>query len=296
MQKELTALQQEVKTVQQEIGNLPKQAEADKQAILIARKQDEEMLRQKLKIGKLDDEGLTQTLLGKTVNDQLASVLGWIGWAREQVPTSAKQTKKLRSRGTTVLFTPPKPKFLIEQLQLEAQAQLNGEPLMIVGTITDASDAPHLVAEPMRIEMHGREALPFILDCVIDRRGEFPVDQLVLKCPQLPIPGGSLGNANKFAFEMGEGIGNVEVHLQLTGQQLDGEISYTQDSLQLTPKLAKSPSRSLTKALEQSLSGVERLEANVTIAGTLKKTESQHRVRHRPAGGCKFEFLDETIA
>ncbi len=273
MQQQVVELQREVKSVQQQIGNLPKQAEADRQAVLAAREQDEALLREKLQFGNLDGEGLTQTLLGKPVNDSLVSAFGWISWAREQLPTSGPKTKELRGRGTTVLFTPPQPDYLVKRLQLEGLAQLSGEPLFLTGTLTGASSAPHLLDEPTRLELKGSEALDLNVEIELDRRGEIACDRLWLTCPQLAMAGRTLGNADKLAIEMGEGVANFHVELTLVGDQLDGKIVFAQESLKLTPRLAKSPNGQLSKVLSQALAGVERLEANVTLAGTLKKPQ-----------------------
>jgi len=271
LQLDLRTLQQEIKTVQGQIGNLPKQAEADRQAVMAAREQDEALIRQKLQIGSLDGEGLTQTLLGEPVSQGLAQALEWISWAREQIPSNPAKAKAGRGRGTTVRYTPPRPDFLIKRLQLEGAAQLGGQPLRLLGTLTGASSAPQLLDEPTRLELHGGEARALKAEIVLDRRGDIAADQLRLVCPQLAMPGRTLGNADKLAIELGSGLANFQVELTLTGDQLAGEIVFAQESLRLTPRLAKSPDGPMAEVLSQSLAGVQRLQANVTLAGTLKK-------------------------
>lgn len=271
LQAELTTLQQQVKQVQQKIAELPKQAEADRQAVLAARKQDEALLRKKLQLGTLDGEGLTQTLLGQPVSEGLASALEWVAWARSQIPSNPAKEKATRSRGTTVVFTPPQPDFLVKLLMLEGTAQMNGQPLSLMGSLTNASSAPRLLAEPTQLVLRGSGPLTMNLNVTLDRRGEIATDKLRMVCPQLQLAGRTLGNANKFAIEMAGGPADMQIDLQLVGDQLTGEILFQQESLQLTPRLAKSPSGTLTKTLDQSLAGVQRLEASVNLAGTLKR-------------------------
>ncbi len=273
LQQQIVQLQQEVKSVQQQIGNLPRQAEADRQAILAAREQDEALLRQKLQIGSIDGEGLTQTLLGKPVNERLVSALGWISWAREQMPSSGMKTQELRGRGTTVLFTPPRPDYLVQRLQLEGLAQLSGKPLLLVGTLTNASSSPELLDEPARLQLHGSEAIELDVHLEMDRRGVVARDHLLLTCPKLAMAGRTLGNAKKLAIDLGEGVADCRVELSVVGDKIEGEIVFAQDSLQLTPRLAKSPNGQLAATLQQALAGVNRLEAHVAIAGTLKKPQ-----------------------
>lgn len=271
LQAELSGLQTQVKTVQKKIGNLPKQAEADKAAVLAARQQDEALIRQQLQFKQVDGAGLTQILLGKPVNEGLASALGWIAWARQQVHTSPTKEKTGRSRGTTVLFTPPQPGYLVKRIELEGSASLNGQPLQLVGTLTDVCDAPRLLGEPTRLNVHGSEALELDLELVVDRRGEVPEDRLLLTCPSMAMTARSLGNAEKLAIDMGPGLANLRVELSLVGEQLSGEIMFEQESLELTPRLAKQGQ--LAEVLGGALAGVNRLAANVELTGTLQKPE-----------------------
>ena len=273
LQQQLAQLQQQIKSTQQQIGALPAQAEADRQKVFAARKQDEQFLRQQLQIGSLDGEGLTQTLLGKPVSEGLASALGWIGWAREQIPANSAKSKKLRGRGSTVLFTSPQPDYLIRRLQLEGAAQLGGKPLPWVGTLTDVSSSPKLLSEPTRLTLKGSEALELDAEIIIDRRSEVALDELLMACPQLAIEERTLGNAEKLAIELGAGKAKFELELKLNGDQLTGEIVFTQDSLSLTPRLAKSSNKQMSEVLQQALAGVKQLEATVTLAGTLKNPQ-----------------------
>jgi len=268
--RDVATLKQEVTSVQKQITNLPQQAAADRGAILAAREQDEALLRQKLQLGTLDGEGLTQTLLGQPVTDGLATSLEWVRWARDMMP-AGEDAKKARGRGTTVLFTPPQPGYHIRQLQLEGLAQLNGEALPLIGTLTNASDAPRLLGEPTRLVLSGSEAFALDVEVVLDRRGEIAQDALHISCPQMAMAPRTLGNADKLAVEMGGGAANFQLDVTIVGEQLSGTILFGQQDLQLTPRLAKSPDPRLTGALNQALAGVNRLEANVALAGTLKK-------------------------
>lgn len=270
MQQQLVALQTQVKSVQQQLGALPRQAEADRQAVLAARVQDEALIREQLQFKSLDGEGLTQMLLGKSVNEGLVSTLGWVSWARDLIPTGAKKQEE-RSRGTTVIFTPMQPDFLIQKLNIVGAAQLDGKPLTLLGTLTNASSAPKLLEEPTRLTLAGSEALDLDLEIVLDRRGEIANDHLHFTCPQLAMTGRTLGNADKLVIEMNAGNASFVIDIRLTGEQLAGTIVFTQDSLQLTPQLAKSPNGKLAKVLTESLAGIQRLGADVTLSGTLKK-------------------------
>lgn len=271
LQQEIVGLQQEIKSVQQQIAELPKQAEQDRQAVLAAREQDEALLREKLQIGTLDGEGLTQTLLGQPVTEGLNSALEWVSWARDQIPSNPAKEKASRSRGTTVVFTPSLPDYHVKLLMLEGDAQLNGQPLKLTGSLTNASSSPKLLDQPTQLLVRGSGELDVNVNVTMDRREEIAKDTLQLTCPQMAIAGRTLGNAKKLAIEMDEGLANFQIDMSIVDDAISGQILFEQESLSLTPRLAKSPNGQLAMTLQQALDGVQRLEASVTLAGTIKK-------------------------
>ncbi|MEM8946560.1 MAG: TIGR03545 family protein [Planctomycetota bacterium] len=271
LQQDLASIQHEVKVVQQQIAALPDQARQDQQAILAAREQDEALLREKMQIGTLDGEGLTQTLLGQPVTEGLASALEWVRWVRQQVPSNPAKEKASRSRGTTVVFTPPQPDHVIQLLMLEGTAQVEGEPLRLTGSLTNVSSAPRLLPEPTQLILRGEGACVVNLRVDLDRRDDVAKDALHLHVPQWAMAGRSLGNADKFAIEMADGLANFQIELRLEDDQLEGEIRFEQPALQLTPRLPKSPEGQLAQTLQRALQEVNRLEASVALSGTLTK-------------------------
>jgi len=276
LKQQLVATQRDLQTLQQQIEQLPRQVEADQRAILVARQHDEQFLREKLQISDLSGEGLSQTLLGETVNERLTSALQWVSWARRQVPTrSAKklaaETRAARARGTTVLFGKARPRYLVERLQLEGFASLGGEQLQIVGTLTGATTEPHLWADPMRISLQGSGVTQLSLEATLDRREDAAIDHLHIDCPQLAMPGRTLGNPHKLAIEISPGAAMVQIYLTLTDDKLAGEIVFSQPSVELTVSASSTKNRHLTAAIEQALASIGNLEANVTLAGTIAK-------------------------
>jgi len=273
LHQQLVATQRDLQTLQQQIAQLPRQIDADRRAIDVARKQDEQFLREKLQIADLDGEGLSETLLGGVVNERLASALQWVSWARRQVPTRRSKTQAARGRGTTVLFSKIQPRYLVERLQLEGSASLGGETLEVVGTLTGATSEPHLWADPMRISLRGSGATALSLEATLDRRKAVAVDRLQFDCPQLAMPGRTLGNSGKLAIEIAPGRASVRFDFTLTDDQLAGEIAFSQPTMQLTLGTGSTRNRQLTAALEQALAGVSQVDAQVTLAGTIQKPQ-----------------------
>lgn len=270
LQKQLTAVKAELKTTLADIQALPAQAKSDRAAIDAARKQDEEFLRDSLKIAKTDGNQLTEYLLGDTAHGYLASCIGWVQYVRSWVPKT-KMERPARARGTNVLFVDrPRPKCLIERVSLAGTAQLGGQPLEFTGLLTDASTEPELHDRPLQLQLVARGAVGGEAHLTIDRRAGASHDALVLDCPHLLLAERTLGNADNLAVLVAPGEASIAAKIELEGEQLTGTIHLKQASTLAAHTPALHDDRIATM-LSDSLRGVDRLEADVTLAGTLRR-------------------------
>lgn len=263
---QLTAAQQQLAIVRTQLESLPRQVEADRQAVLTAREHDEQFLRQRLQFNELNREQLTQTLLGDEAASNAAYALDWIRWARQQVPKGP--AKPVRSRGTNVLFTAPQPTLLVEQVLLETTVSLNGQPLELVGMLTNATNEPQLWHEPLRLDLHG-EGLA--VELTLDHRREVPEEHLHVACESLTLPGRRLGKSEKLTVALAPGAATLHANVWLNGDKLTGEIRYAQASTQLTASADGAKREQLATLLNQAFAGINHLEAHICLSGTLEK-------------------------
>ncbi len=271
---ELKSNQQELVDLQKEIQGLPQQAKNDRQALSTARQQDEDFLRQQFEFDQLDGDNLTQVLLGQTVAEKLQNACDWITWARKR--TAGNSTKELaaqRSRGTTVTFGRARPQFELQHIGVELTAPIAGRELQFVGYLSGVSSAPQLLEEPARLELAALGDIPVKLLVVSDHRGRVPRDELHFACPTLPIGGQTLGNDEKLAIELAPGMADLSVDLQLDGETLLGQITFTQEKFQLTPVANSRVNQHLTTILGEALSSIQEVQAEVKLAGTLNKPQ-----------------------
>jgi uncharacterized protein (TIGR03545 family) len=274
LQTDLKTVQQELAEIRKEIQGLPNELKADRTSLTQARKADEAFVKQQLKFGKIDGDNLTQVLLGKPVAENTQAALDWIAWVRTRLPSnSTKQIAKQRSRGTTVNFGSPGPKFHIERLGLALMAPVGNEPMQFTGSLTNVSDQPQLVAEPARLELVATGGMAMTLEVMSDRRGNVPHEELFLVCPAIPLDGQTIGNQEKLAVELAPGTANVRVELSLTGDELSGHITFARPDFKVSPLAKPGANETLVVALTQSLSNVNNLGAEVKLAGTLQRPE-----------------------
>lgn len=273
LQQQLLTANQQLLNLQHQLQSLPGQIETDRLAVLEARKRDEQFIRSQLQFAELDGDGITQTLLGQPTTEALATAFDWIAWARRQVPSKRDHLPESRGRGTTVIFGRAKPQHWIKQLQLAGQAQIGGEPIHLVGSLTNATTDPHLVAEPTKLSLHSDDGNALAIELTLDRRGEDASDHLHIACPQLNLPGQTIGNAEKFAIQIAPSTANFHIDLTVIGEQLGGEIVFQQSTAQLGVASNSQKNKYLITALGSAIENIKQLEANVTLAGTLQKPD-----------------------
>jgi len=268
LQRELVAAQNQIKAIQAKITKLPQQTKEDRLSLAAAVEYDRRFVRQQLQLGQLDGDQLTDYLLGQEANKRLASVLQWVGKARSMVP---RKPRVARSRGTNVLFSSHlKPRWHVQQLNLQGNARLSGQPVELTGSLTDLSSHPQRLSEPTRLKLASTGGGNMRLEVVLDRRSGAALDTLHLEYPQLLLPGRTLGDASRLAVAIDPGTVSLRADIRLEEDRLSGEILLVQQSVRLTLPSQAARNGRLAGVLEQALASVESMEAKLVLSGTLR--------------------------
>lgn len=274
LQAQLKEVRQELASLQKEIKNLPAQVRTDREALLTAKKSDEEFVKQQLKFDGLDGDNLTQVLLGEPVALGTHNALEWVSWVRKRLPTnSTKQIAKQRSRGTDVAFGNAQPQIYIERLSLALTAPCGAEPLEFTGSLTNLCDQPRLLAEPARLQLVATGDIPVTVEVTSDRRGEVARDELFLNCAAIPMGGQILGNADRLALQLAPCTANFRVELVVEGDEIKGQIVFQQPSFSISPVGGPRANQTLLVACQEALANIREVSANVKLAGTLQRPQ-----------------------
>jgi len=272
LRQELAATEAELRSTLQEIQALPNQARADRQAIDAGRTQDEQFLREHLKLANIDAAELNRYLLGETASGYLSQMAYWVEQAQKFIPKK-KIAPPSRARGTNVLFTRRRlPRRLIDRIELAGYAHLDGQPLTFTGELVDAASEPELHDRPLRLRLSAVGAIAGTLVIELDRRSDVPHDSLTLDAPKLQLAHRTLGKADKLVVRVAPGNASLKADIKLDGDQLRGVIELRQSS-RLAAETPMLRDDRLAAVLHESLSGVDRLEATVLLAGTLQRPE-----------------------
>lgn len=270
LRKQLAATEAELRTTLAEIKALPDQAKADRAAIDVARKQDEQFLREHLKLSSIDPDELNRYLLGDTASDYLEQSAWWIDQVQKFIPKN-RVAAPTRTRGTNVLFAGRRqPAMLIERVELAGDARLDGQAMAFTGLLTDVASEPQLHERPLQLSIRTTGAVEGLLTVELDRRTEIAHDSLVIDVPKLNLAHRTLGRADKLAVTVAPGAASLKADIRLDGDQLVGTIELNQSSTLAAQTPALRDDR-IAAVIQESLTGVDRLEAKIALAGTLKR-------------------------
>jgi hypothetical protein len=110
------------------------------------------------------------------------------------------------------------------------------------------------------------------MEFVLDRRGAVAHDSLVLDCPRVVLPARTLGRADSLALEVAPGEASLKADVKLDGDVLAGRIEFRQAS-SLAASTAAIRDDRIAQVLHESLTGIDRVDAAVQLAGTLQWPE-----------------------
>lgn len=258
-----------------ELNALPAEVKADKSRIDDARRRDEALIRERLQVNQLDPQSLTSQLLGAQVTGSIDSLVGWVRWTRQMVPSSkVRPVVTQRSRGVDVNFAGvrQRPDLLIRELGVSGSARMGGRPMELSGTITDFTTSPAIHGKPIRAEFNSTGGLEMVVRLTVDRTGGVATDELIVDCPAFDLPNGQLGNPEKLGLAMAPSTGSLSVSLRIEGENLSGDIQLVQDRVALSPVVGPSASklaRRMGDAVGSSLATLPKPATRVTLSGTL---------------------------
>ncbi|MEZ6104021.1 MAG: TIGR03545 family protein [Pirellulaceae bacterium] len=270
---ELENLQREAYGVRNNLERMQQQLMMDRDAIATAKQHDEEMVRERLKLAKLDPQALSEHLLGPELSGRVNNIVQWVQWGRQHLPRKREDEALDRNRGETYLFgLKPQPSVLIHQLAIEGLASVSGDCVPMKGMIRGLTSDPQSYGKPAELSLQAQGTTPTTIHVTMDYSGDVPHDKILIDIPTLHQPSRMLGNAQTLAVTVPEGQSHFWVLVDLSGDELNGEIVFKQNSpgmlAQVGPKYGGAL---LGQSLETALGGIQSIEATVGLSGSLQQ-------------------------
>jgi uncharacterized protein (TIGR03545 family) len=161
------------------------------------------------------------------------------------------------------------PDFLIESIAIAGEAEFAGQLVTWEGTASGLTTDPKTYGRPAVLRLLAGEPCPMTLEGVFDHTGEISKDRIAIDSPLTALGERTLGDAQRFALTAAPAAAQIRVVVELTGDQLHGEIVCKQERTQLSiAHLADSLANS-KELLQSAASTIQRIESRVELGGTL---------------------------
>lgn len=297
---EVERLRRELYRIRGDLDRLARQVAHDRDTIDFARRHDEQVIRRKLTLADIDEQALSEYLLGDELSSHTREMLSWIKLARRYWPSEVELPPAERSTGEDIVPAgiKPLPRALVQRMLLEGTIESYGRTVPWRGEIRNLTTDPALVIEPLVIRAQTEGKNPVIMQATLDRRTATPRDHVVLSLPSLEQPSRKLGKGEELALLVPPGNVELWAELCLDGEALSGRMVVQQKEIRLASQLAPRFGERLAQRVATATEQVSRLEAEVTLSGTLDKPSWKLRSNLGPqlAGSLTTALRDELAA
>jgi uncharacterized protein (TIGR03545 family) len=271
---ELDAVAEEARSLASEIDRLPDTFDAERRAIVAARRGDEQRVRDELAIEPLDSGVWTEYLLRASVDTAVAEVVDCLRRMRHFVPAGSPM---LQSVGLTASSGDSAAALGTVGVSLHAMAlhgycDAGGKAIKVRGTLCDFTTAPSCPDRPTRLHLTSVDSPALELSATLDRTGPIARDELRIEAQELGVAPLKLGGAEGLLLAVESSSATFGVDVTLRGEQLSGELQFAQEGLRLTPVLAAGiDDPYFAAALAESLANVKLAATRVILSGTIEE-------------------------
>ncbi len=262
---------EDVAIAQQELHQLTAQFQHDQEALVEAQQRDQTRISTIASDFSLNGESLNELLLGEEQANRVTEVVGWIKWFRDSIPNPEVDFQPPGARGYDVTFS-RHPEFLFQNLELGGEGIVGGKTIKFFGTAVNLSTAPQLMSEPVSIELRGQGDAHVHVMATIDRRTIQSIDTIRINCPQIQVPGCSLGKADSLLVSMGPSNLSLLFDATVVDDQIKGQIQIRQSDVKMEVQQAASLAggQALVQSLNSQIADLNGFSVTVDLSGTVE--------------------------
>jgi uncharacterized protein (TIGR03545 family) len=267
---ELEQLRGELADVRREMENVQQQFMMDCEAVATAREQDRAAVARKLNLPTLNGDDLSEYFLGQEVSQRVAMLVQWIRWGRGFLPSLTAQAGRVTPRGQEVWFAglKPVPQVLIRSAVLSGAGDVDGNPVVFEGRISELASQPALLDRATELVIQTSAEVPILIQAVFG--GPHKRDQITVHCPRLALPQRTLGDPDQLALQVAPCECHLRMEVELNEDGLAGTMVLIQPRTPLSVELGKKLSSSDAEELvAKALEDVDQIEARLELAGTI---------------------------
>ena len=266
-------LLKEADTIRREVAGMPDRARGDLKDLEAARDRDLEKIKEKIDLLRTDPNQLSEFLMGPELYHRMTSTFDWVTWTHERIQELKNQPKPVRSRGEDIEFphSKPLPKFLLRLLDIMGQGQVAGEPMQFAGTLTGVSSQPQIYADPTVLRLEGKGNGTAQVKATIDLRDEVPKNVVAVFYESDEPDAARLGDKKNLRIVVDSGNLKWRTNVETIGEELSGQIFLIREPVSMSVQLDPDTDPRVSSILQQVIGNINRVEAEVELAGTVKK-------------------------
>jgi uncharacterized protein (TIGR03545 family) len=218
----------EIDALYNHLKQLKQQIPSDKQRLIDAKNNDEQLIREWAQTPKISAEDITQSLFGESQGKQIYDAIHRIQWIRGIIPNPDEDFRPDRSGGVDVRFDRDelKPAVWIKLAEITGQAPLGKgtNPVRFSGTIENLSTHPRRLATPVTVRLTTAGDHPTLLHAQLQRTALESRDHFMLDVPSHPQAGQSFGRTSSMVFAIPEGESKLNVDIHIVDNVMSGSI------------------------------------------------------------------------
>lgn len=287
----------EAARIRSELSLLPQTARSDFERLDDARVRDQGMIGEKLRVLSLDPEAISEALLGRELTERLQQNIAWMRVIQQQVQFAIDPPEPERMRGDDIQFPTGHelPRFLVRSLTLSGAADINGQMLPFEGTVSGLSSDAKLYGQPVLVHAALQAEGTIELDAMFDQTQDLPVQQFAMTYNLPRQLTTELGDPGGIALVVkAQGLA-TRAFLEIKGERLKGELTLSHNPVTLHVSADADLNSDLRRMLDTALQDVGRLDAAVSVAGTVDEPKLSLRSNLGPqmAEGVNRTFSAE---
>lgn len=268
--KEGLRLKGQLNQIRGDVGRLPPKAQQDLNALNESRQRDTERVQRDIKDLVLNEDNLSEFLLGPELHHRITQAVSWLKWTDERVDRFGSAKPK-RTRGELIAFTDrnPLPSYLARLINVSGEGEIAGDQLTIQGTISDVTNDPVLHGKPTIVRLEGHGDAIVKLHATIDRTQEVPSNELNLSYDIPRATDETMGDGDSLSVAVHAESTKWTANLRTFGEELSGTIVLRQEPVRLEATLKEGTDERLRQIVESSVADVDEVHATVTLSGTI---------------------------
>lgn len=286
-------LVREAGQIQQKIKDVVPEATADLRTLDQARRNDQQMVVQKVRQLKPSPQRIAESLLGPDMYRQIHQAVSWLKAGASYHQQIRQQTKVVRHRGQAVEFPilNPVPGFLCRRMEISGELLLGQDLLPFHAILSDVTSDPVLLGQPtvFRLKTAGEEPLQVALR--YDATSGSPTTDMVVDLHEIDPRLLTVGHEESAVLTAALSNLHWTAQLQVQGESLDGTIR-VESRLTQANLASEQLSPLLQTAVTDVLSNLETVDGTVHVTGLLDNPDVQihSRFSEQIADGLQLAY------